>query len=75
MVIEIASIDLDLSAETSSVYVQGLNDSSGDPGQPVLYIIVDDDFDNPAHPVSGIVVQAPITDVAVMRYSQEVLLS
>ena len=32
------------------------------PGQPVLYIIVDDDFDNPAHPVSGIVVQAPITD-------------
>ena len=27
-----------------------------------LYIIVDDDFDNPAHPVSGIVVQAPITD-------------
>ncbi|GIS49600.1 MAG: hypothetical protein Ct9H90mP23_2720 [Methanobacteriota archaeon] len=22
----------------------------------------DDDFDNPAHPVSGIVVQAPITD-------------
>ena len=28
----------------------------------MLYIIVDDDFDNPAHPVSGLVVQAPIVD-------------
>lgn len=60
-VAETASIDLDLSAETSSVYAR-FEWIAGDPGQPVLYIIVDDDFDNPAHPVSGIVVQAPITD-------------
>ena len=58
---ETASIDLDLSAETSSVYAR-FEWIAGDPGQPVLYIIVDDDFDNPAHPISGIVVQAPISD-------------
>ena len=54
-------MELDLSAETSSVYAR-FEWVAGAPGQPVLYIIVDDDFDNPAHPVSGLVVQAPITD-------------
>ena len=58
---ETNSIDLELSAETSSVYAR-FEWVAGDPGQPVLYIIVDDDFDNPAHPISGVVVQAPITD-------------
>ncbi len=58
---ETSSIDLDLSAETSSVYAR-FEWVAGDPGQPVLYVIVDDDFDNPAHPISGLVVQAPITD-------------
>ena len=54
-------VELDLSAETSSVYAR-FEWVAGAPGQPVLYVIVDDDFDNPAHPVSGLVVQAPITD-------------
>jgi hypothetical protein len=54
-------MELDLSAETSSVYAR-FEWVAGAPGQPVLYIIVDDDFDNPAHPVSGLVVQAPVTD-------------
>ena len=60
-VTEQASVDLELSAETSSVYAK-FEWVAGAPGQPVLYIIVDDDFDNPAHPVSGLVVQAPIID-------------
>ncbi len=60
-VTEQASVDLELSAETSSVYAK-FEWVAGAPGQPVLYIIVDDDFDNPAHPVSGLVVQAPIVD-------------
>ena len=58
---ESAGLDLELPAETSSVYAR-FEWVAGAPGQPVLYIIVDDDFDNPAHPVSGIVVQAPIVD-------------
>ena len=60
-VTEQASVDLELSAETSSVYAK-FEWVAGAPGQPVLYIIVDDDFDNPAHPVSGLVVQAPVVD-------------
>ena len=55
------TIDLDLPAETSSVYAR-FEWIAGDPGQPVLYIIVDDDFDNPAHPISGLLVQQVITD-------------
>jgi hypothetical protein len=58
---ESAGLDLELPAETSSVYAR-FEWVAGAPGQPVLYIIVDDDFDNPAHPVSGLVVQAPIVD-------------
>jgi hypothetical protein len=55
------TIDLDLPAETSSVYAR-FEWIAGDPGQPVLYIIVDDDFDNPAHAIPGILVQQVITD-------------
>ena len=68
--LKLPSIDLDLSAETSSVYAR-FEWITGDPGQPVLYIIVDDDFDNPAHPVSGIVVQAPTPQMkaVIWRYN------
>jgi len=55
------TIDLDLPAETSSVYAR-FEWIAGDPGQPVLYIIVDDDFDNPAHAIPGILVQQVIAD-------------
>jgi hypothetical protein len=55
------TIDLDLPAETSSVYAR-FEWIAGDPGQPVLYIIVDDDFDNPAHAIPGILVQQVITE-------------
>ena len=57
------TIDLDLPAETSSVYAR-FEWIAGDPGQPVLYIIVDDDFDNPAHAIPGILVQQVITEDA-----------
>ena len=55
------TIDLDLPAETSSVYAR-FEWIAGDPGQPVLYIIVDDDFGNPAHAIPGILVQQVIAD-------------
>ncbi|GIS49333.1 MAG: hypothetical protein Ct9H90mP23_0050 [Methanobacteriota archaeon] len=47
--------------------MQDSNGVSGAPGQPVLYIIVDDDFDNPAHPVSGLVVKHRLPTKEMMK--------
>jgi len=55
-----SSIQLDLGAETSSVYAS-FNWVAGEIPNPVLYIIVDKDFDN-GIPVIGIQVQQPISD-------------
>ena len=56
---ESSTIELDLPAETSSVFAR-FEWQAGDPGQPILYIIMDDDFDNPAHPITGVQVKQPI---------------
>jgi len=55
-----SSVQLDLGAETSSVYAS-FNWVAGEIPNPVLYIIVDKDFDN-GIPVIGIQVQQPISD-------------
>ena len=55
-------IILSLPAESSSVYVE-FQWESWQPGQPNLYLIVNDDFDNPYQPITGINVQPPpVTD-------------
>ena len=57
-------IILSLPAESSSVYVE-FQWESWQPGQPNLYLIVNDDFDNPYQPITGINVQPPpVTDEA-----------
>ena len=55
-----SSIQLELDAESSSVYAK-FEWVAGEIEQPVLYIIVDRDFDN-GEPVIGIQVTKPITD-------------
>jgi len=47
-----------LLAETSSVYAV-FEWTPGKEGQPVLYVIIDGDLDNPAYPVNGILVKEP----------------
>jgi len=55
---------LSLPAESSSVYAE-FQWESWQPGQPNLYLIVNDDFDNPYQPITGINVQPPpVTDEA-----------
>jgi hypothetical protein len=55
---ETATVELELLAETSSVYAV-FEWTPGKEGQPVLYVIIDGDLDNPAYPVNGILVKQP----------------
>ena len=56
---ETATVELELLAETSSVYAV-FEWTPGKEGQPVLYVIIDGDLDNPAYPVNGILVKEPV---------------
>jgi hypothetical protein len=55
---ETATVELELLAETSSNHAV-FEWTPGKEGQPVLYIIIDGDLDNPAYPVNGILVKQP----------------
>ena len=54
-------ITISLPAESSSVYAE-FEWESWQSGQPNLYLIVGEDFDNPYRAITGINVKAPVTD-------------
>ena len=57
---ESSSIELEIPADSSSNYAK-FTWQAGEPGQPILYVIVDGDLDNPAYPVNGIIVKPTVT--------------
>ncbi|MEE3269957.1 MAG: hypothetical protein VX204_02440 [Candidatus Thermoplasmatota archaeon] len=54
-------VTISLPAESSSVYTE-FEWESWQSGQPNLYLIVDEDFDNPYQAITGINVKAPVAD-------------
>ena len=52
---------ISLAAESSSVYAE-FEWEAWQPGQPNLYLIIDNDFDNPYQAITGINVKEPVTD-------------
>ncbi len=64
---------LSLPAESSSVYAE-FQWESWQPGQPNLYLIVNDDFDNPYQPITGINVQPPPVTDEVSEGSQMMMI-
>ena len=54
-------VTISLPAESSSVYAE-FEWESWQSGQPNLYLIVNEDFDNPYQAITGINVKAPVAD-------------